>query len=87
MFVELSLPFCLVIYLFVVSVRPTRGNAPKDELALTSLNHTLGGTEETTVYIDKIITIREVTSTGGGRVDEDSQVCANFDIGVATFFS
>lgn len=54
-------------------VLSTRGNAPKDELALMPLNHTLGGAEETTVYIDKIITIREVTSMGGGRVDEDSQ--------------
>lgn len=87
MFVDLALPFYLAIYLFVVSVLSTRGNAPKDELALMPLNHTLGGAEETTVYIDKIITIREVTSMGGGRVDEDSQVRANFDIGVATFFS
>lgn len=55
------------------SVLLTRGNEQKDELALMSLNHTLGGAEETTVYIDKIITVREVTSMGGGQVDEDSQ--------------
>ena len=45
-----------------------------------SLNQTLGGAEETTVYIDKIITIREVTSVDVGRVDEDIQVCTNFKI-------
>lgn len=55
------------------SVLSTRGNEQIDELALMSLNHTLGGAEETTVYIDKIITVREVTSMGGGQVDEDSQ--------------
>lgn len=58
----------------------TRGNEQIDELALMSLNQTLGGAEETTVYIDKIITVREVTSMGGGQVDEDSQVHANFKI-------
>ncbi|GFZ18846.1 branched-chain amino acid aminotransferase 5 [Actinidia rufa] len=54
-------------------VLSTQGNAPEDDQALRSLNQTLGGAEETTVYIDKIITIREVTSVDVGRVDEDSQ--------------
>ncbi|XP_057491664.1 protein CROWDED NUCLEI 4-like [Actinidia eriantha] len=51
----------------------TQEHAPEDEHALMSLSQTLGGAEETTVYIDKIITIREVTSMDVGRVDEDSQ--------------
>ncbi|CAL5366611.1 unnamed protein product [Camellia sinensis] len=54
----------------VLSAQP---NAPEDEHALMSVNQTLGVAEETTVYIDKIITIREVTAVDGGRVIEDSQ--------------
>ncbi|GFY86675.1 branched-chain amino acid aminotransferase 5 [Actinidia rufa] len=51
----------------------TQEHAPEDEHALISLSQTLGGAEETTVYIDKIITTREVTSMDVGRVNEDSQ--------------
>ena len=67
-------------YLSIVSVLSAQPNAPEDEHALMSVNQTLGVAEETTVYIDKIITIREVTAVDGGRVIEDSQVIINFKI-------
>ncbi|KAL6955025.1 branched-chain-amino-acid transaminase [Sarracenia purpurea var. burkii] len=51
----------------------TQQNAPEEEHSLMLLNQTLGGAEETTVYIDKIITIREVASPDFERANEDSQ--------------
>ncbi|GMP31183.1 hypothetical protein CsSME_00005502 [Camellia sinensis var. sinensis] len=51
----------------------TQQNTPDNERGLMSLSQTPGGAEETMVYIDKIITVQEITSADGGRVIEDSQ--------------
>ncbi|CAH2080497.1 unnamed protein product [Thlaspi arvense] len=51
----------------------TQQNALEDKHELIALNKTPGGARETTVYIDKIITIQEVASVEDGRVTEDSK--------------
>ncbi|KAL8117838.1 uncharacterized protein LOC141723420 isoform X2 [Apium graveolens] len=50
-----------------------RLDAPEDEHAVKSVNQAPVHAKETTVYIDKIITIREVTSFNDGRVNGNSQ--------------
>ncbi|KAK1351672.1 putative nuclear matrix constituent protein 2 [Heracleum sosnowskyi] len=50
-----------------------RLDAPEDEHAVKSVNQTSVHAKETTVYIDKIITIREVTSFNDGRIIGNSQ--------------
>lgn len=58
---------------------PTQINTSGEDHAVMSFNQTPIHAKETTVYVDKIITIQEVTSADGGRVMGDSQVTSNFN--------
>lgn len=51
----------------------TQQTSLEDGHATMSFNRTPEGAEETTVYIDKIITVREVTTVDVGKVTGDSQ--------------
>ena len=59
---------------FTYSALSKEANAAEAVNAAKPINQTPVGAEETTVYIDKIITIREVTSVDVGRASGDSQV-------------
>lgn len=60
--------------LFTCSPLAKEADAAEALNAAKPINGTPVGAEETTVYIDKIIAIREVTSLDIGRVSGDSQV-------------
>lgn len=70
-------PLCIIFLQLPIksSTIPARLNAPDDEHAVISANQqTPVHAKETTVYIDKIITIREVTSFNDAIVDGNNQV-------------
>lgn len=52
----------------------THQTTVEDEHATMSFSQTPGGAEETTVYIDKIITVQKVSTVDGAQVTGNSQV-------------
>ncbi|KAM7520361.1 hypothetical protein LguiB_019323 [Lonicera macranthoides] len=54
-------------------VLSTHQTTVEDEHATMSFSQTPGGVEETTVYIDKIITVQKVSTVDGAQVTGDSQ--------------